>query len=153
MLVRLAFARALDLVLAQVGRPLPLLPLRHRLEVPVGATQARRSVFEESSAPERARDGGGEGRWVGYTRVGVGEVLLYDLKTFTELQEIYEKVLRRGLKQDGVMNNDCRKSVARKKENHEECRIGVSRSGQKKREMKKPAEGRHEKNDLLSFEG
>lgn len=40
MLVRLAVAGALDLVLAEVGRPLPLLPLRHRLEVP-GKTKQR----------------------------------------------------------------------------------------------------------------
>lgn len=34
LLVRLTVARALDLVLPEVGRPLPLLPLRHRLEIP-----------------------------------------------------------------------------------------------------------------------
>lgn len=34
-LVRLAVARALDLVLPEVHRPLPLLPLRHGLEVPL----------------------------------------------------------------------------------------------------------------------
>lgn len=58
-LVRLAVARALDLVLPEVGRPLPLLPLRHRLEVP--GEMRDKSTRGDITREERAR--GGEEDW------------------------------------------------------------------------------------------